>query len=30
VVTALPIVTVAGVFAVRLRRRRHLHHVPIS
>jgi hypothetical protein len=30
VVTALLIVTVAGVFAVRLRRRRHLHHVPIT
>ncbi|GIJ08374.1 ABC transporter permease [Micromonospora andamanensis] len=30
VVTVLLIVTVAGVFAVRLRRRRHLHHVPIA
>ncbi|GAB3853078.1 hypothetical protein GCM10029963_43730 [Micromonospora andamanensis] len=29
-VTVLLIVTVAGVFAVRLRRRRHLHHVPIA
>ncbi|MDG4795227.1 ABC transporter permease [Micromonospora sp. WMMD1082] len=30
VVTALLIVTVAGVFGVRLRRRRHLHHVPLA
>ncbi|PZG06984.1 hypothetical protein C1I95_31805 [Micromonospora craterilacus] len=30
VVTVLLTVTVAGVFAVRLRRRRHLHHVPLT
>ena len=30
VVTTLLIVTVAGVFGVRLRRRRHLHHVPLT
>ncbi len=29
VVTVLLIVTVAGVFGVRLRRRRHLHHAPL-
>ncbi|TBL27731.1 MULTISPECIES: ABC transporter permease [unclassified Micromonospora] len=29
-VTLLLTVTVAGVFSVRLRRRRHLHHVPIT
>ncbi|RIV38850.1 ABC transporter permease [Micromonospora radicis] len=30
VVTVLLIVTVAGVFGVRLRRRRHLHHAPLT